>query len=271
MKSRLLALAVLAAPASQAHAAQDFIEPPACGARIFVAMGVNRNYPTREGMRVPRGDLYLDGRLVGTISKNPEMVILDVPAGTSEVSWVPSSYDEATRDKTKRNPLRLALGEKETAFVVLDWYDDNPNATTVGYRTEVVARDRGAFAGKRVAYLHSPPAPCAAIQAAAAGAPRPAPAKAPPAPASNEPQPEPSEAFMASLQLYYVVNARGGAPAYASQGGDVTPLHTFPDKAELNVVDVTADKRWLIVTIPGGNRTGYVPAALVTSGARAPK
>lgn len=76
---------------------------------------------------------------------------------------------------------------------------------------------------------------------------------------------------MASLQLYYVVNARGGAPAYASQGGDVTPLHTFPDKAELNVVDVTADKRWLIVTIPGGNRTGYVPAALVTSGARAPK
>lgn len=253
-------------------AAQNLIEPPACGARIFVAMGVNQNYPAREGMRVPRGDLYLDDRLVGTISKNPEMVIIDVPAGTSDISWVPSSYDEPTRDKTKRNPLRLTLGEKATAFVVLDWYDDTPNTATIGYRTEVVARDREIFAGKRVAYLHTSATPCATMEAAAVSpVAKAAPAKAPQARASREPEPDPSDAFMASLQLYYVVNARGGAPVYATQGGDVTPLYTFPDKAELKVVDVSPDKRWLIVTIPGGNRTGYVSAALVTSGARAPK
>ncbi|MBX7198760.1 MAG: hypothetical protein K1X51_05240, partial [Rhodospirillaceae bacterium] len=135
--------------AAPALAAQDLTEPPACGARIFVAMGVNQNYPTREAMRVPRGDLYLNDRLVGTISKNPEMVIIDVPAGQAEISWVPSSYDEPTRDQTKRNPLVLTLGEKDTAFVMLDWYNDSPNAATVGYRTEAVVRDRGAFAGKR--------------------------------------------------------------------------------------------------------------------------
>lgn len=272
MRASVLAALGLWGAAAPARAAQDLLEPPACGARVFVAMGVNQNYPTREGMRVPRGDVYLDGALVGTISKNPEMVIIDVPAGEAEVSWMPSSYDEATRDKTKRNPLRLTLGERETAFVVLDWYDDNPNAATIGYRTEVAARDRSVFAGKRVAYLRSSPKPCGMLQAAAA--PTPAAAKVPPARAPSSPEdpmPEASEAFMASLKLYYVVNARGGAPVYASQGGDVTPLYTFPDKAELNVVDVSADKRWLTVTIPGGNRTGYVAAALVTSGARAPK
>lgn len=258
-----------------AYPAQDLTEPPLCGARIFVAMGVNQNYPTREAMRVPRGDLYLNDTLVGTISKNPEMVIIDVPAGQSEISWVPSSYDEPTRDKTKRNPLLLKLGEKDTAFVVLDWYDDSPNAATVGYRTEAVVRDRGIFAGKRVAYLHPLPTPCTTLQAAvsppAGPAPKAASAKAPAAPPSADPQPEASDAFMASLQLYYVVNAPGGAPVYASPGGDVTPLYTFPDKAELKVVEVSVDKRWLAVTIPGGNRTGYVSVALVTSGARAPK
>lgn len=271
MRAGVLAAAGLWLAATPALSAQDLLEAPACGARVFVAMGVNQNYPTREGMRVPRGDVYLDDALVGTISKNPEMVIIDVPAGESEVSWMPSSYDEPTRDKTKRNPLRLSLGEKETAFVVLDWYDDTPNAATIGYRTEVAARDRSVFAGKRVAYLHAPKVPCGGLQAAvqASGTPvRPAVPQA--VPATLEPQPEPSEEFMASLKLYYVVNARGGAPVYGSIGGDVTPFYTFPDKAELNVVDVSADKRWLTVAIPGGNRTGYVAAALVTSGARAP-
>ncbi len=257
-----------------AYAAQDLIEAPPCGARIYVVMGVNQNYPTREAMRVPRGDLYLNGVLVGTISKNPEMVILDVPAGTSDISWLPSAYDEPTRDKTKRNPLTVTLAEKETAFVALDWYDDAPNAATIGYRTEVAARDRALFAGKRVAYLRSPPKSCATLQAAGSAAPAAPAPKAPAAKASptpDDPLPDASEAFMASLQYYYVVNARGGAPVYATQGGDVTPLYTFPDKAELKVVDVSADKRWLMVAIPGGNRTGYVAAALVTSGARAPR
>lgn len=263
---------------SPVQAAQDLLEAPACGGRIFVTMGVNQNYPTRESMRVPRGDLYLNDTLVGTISKNPEMVILDVPAGTSEVSWIPTSYDEPTRDKTRRNPLRVTLGEKETAFVALDWYNDSPNAVTIGYRTEVAARDRAVFAGKRVAYARSAPMPCGVQQAAvqpsaqaspAAPAPKAPAAKA--APASDDPLPDASDAFMASLQYYYVVNARNGAPVYATQGGDVTPLYTFPDKAELKVVDVSADKRWLTVTIPGGNRTGFVSAALVTSGVRAPR
>ncbi len=262
------------AACAPAYAAQDLLEAPACGARIFVTMGVNQNYPAREAMRVPRGDLYLNDTLVGTISKNAEMVILDVPAGPSEVSWLPTSYDEPTRDKTRRNPLRVTLADKETAFVALDWYNDSPNAATVGYRTEVAARDRAVFAGKRVAYLRSAPAPCGVQQAAVAPAPA---APAPKAPAAkapavaDDPLPDASEAFMASLQYYYVVNARGGAPVYATQGGDVTPLYTFPDKAELKVVDVSADKRWLTVIIPGGNRTGFVSAALVTSGARAPR
>lgn len=279
----LLGLAAFAAPAL---AAQDPIEAPACGARIYVSMGINQNYPGRENMRVPRGDLYLNGTLVGAVSRNPEMAILDVPAGLSELTWVPSSYDDATRNKTTRNPLRLSLADKATAFVVLDWYDDKPNAATVGYRTEVAERDRGAFAGKHVIFHSHFGPPCAsetvtaaaAAPAPAGGAPsnlaRVAPlpvAKAPPQAVPDDPQPEVSAAFMASLQTYYIVNARAGAPAFTTPNGDITPVYTFPDRTELKVVDTTPDRRWLTVMLPGSNRTAFVSADLVTSGIRAPK
>src|SRR6187549_1988803 len=81
----LLLCGVMSAPLS---AAPDILDAPACGARIFVAMGFNQNYPKRENMRVPRGDLYLNGTLVGAVSKNPEIAILDIPAGAVELSWV---------------------------------------------------------------------------------------------------------------------------------------------------------------------------------------
>lgn len=261
-----------------ARAAQDLLEAPACGARIFVAMGANQNYPGRDNMRVPRGDIYLNGVNVGAVSKNPEIAILDVPAGVTELSWVPSSYDDATREKTRRNTLNLTLAEKATAFVVLDWYDDTPNAATIGYRTEVAERNRQAFAGKRVVFHRPAATPCAPSETVAVAAPpraKPVSKQAPkapsPPPLPTEPQPEPSEAFMASLELYYIVNMPAGAPAYPSPNTSEAPLTTFPDKTELKVLDVSADKRWLTVAIPGSKRTGFVSAAMVTAGARAAK
>ena len=300
---------LLLAGASADGAAPAF-EAPACGARIFVVMGLNQNYPRRENMRVPRGDLYLDGVLVASVSKDPEIAALDVPAGTMELSWVPSSYDDATRRLTKRNSRTLTLAETATAFVALDWYDDTPNAKTVGYRTEVVeARDSSAFAGKRISFrrplktpcageittaaLPSPPslppvipqsppapnviAPVAPVPAppqAAVPAPVPQTAAKPAPPVvAPEPRPDPpevSEAFMASLQSYYVVNAKAGAPAFATPSAAGPPLYTFADGTELKVVDASADKRWLTVQLPG-NKTGYVSSSIVTSGVRAPK
>ncbi len=286
------------------RAAPDMLEAPSCGARIFVAMGFNQNYPKRENMWVPRGDLYLNGILVGAISRNPEIVILDVPAGTAELSWVPTAYDEDTRGKTRQNPIKLTLADKATASVVLDWYNDTPNTAAIGYRTEVVeTSDPALFTRKRVAFHRPLAKPCAQDQIVAEAAPpyrfsAPAqstpdprqiarlaplpqiavPQQAPlqPAPPSAAPEqqsgdPDVSEAFMASLQLYYVVSARGGAPAYAARSSDGPPLYTFPDTTALNVVEVSADKRWLTVTIPGGNRTGFISSLLVTSGVRAPK
>ena len=338
---------------ARADAAPDILDAPACGARIFVVMGVNQNYPQRENMRVPRGDLFLNGALAGAISKNPEIAVLDVPAGAVDLSWVPSSYDKDTRTKTRQNTLTLKLGDKATAFVVLDWYDDTPNAATIGYRTEVVEARQGALKSQRVAFHRSLPTPCAAdmvtaeaasqappqiltplaaplfpsavspvappaapmavfpavrspqplpqlasepkLPAVAVPAPTPAPASLPtPAPApvpqqlanlapppalpsaipSTEPRPDApdvSDAFTASLHYYYVVNSRGGAPAYVSASAEGTPLYTFPDATELKVANVSADKRWLTVAIPGGNRTGFVSTAIVTSGLRAAK
>src|SRR5262249_8914999 len=93
---------------------------------------------------------------------------------------------------------------------------------------------------------------------------------APVPPISEEPEPDVSEAFLASGQFYYVVNARGGAPAYASPTAEGTPLYTFRDATELKVVDVTLDRRWLKVVIPG-ERVGFVASSIVTSGVRAPK
>lgn len=294
--------------------AADIMDAPACGARIFVAMGFNQNYPRRENMRVPRGDLYLNGTLVGALSKNPEIAILDIPAGAVELSWVPSSYDEDTRGKTRQNPIKLVPGEKEATFVVLDWHNDTPNTAAIGYRTEVVeTRDHATLARQRVAFHRPLTTPCAQDQVTAAAPsfpstaqipvdlppvqstpdPRqiakiaplpqivlppvaakaePSPRAAPPAPSEPQPAaPDVSEAFMASLQLYYVVNARGGAPVYSSPSAEGAPLYTFPDTTALNVVNVSADKRWLTVTIPGGIRTGFVSTAIVTSGVRAPR
>ena len=75
---------------------------------------------------------------------------------------------------------------------------------------------------------------------------------------------------MASLQSYYVVNARGGVPAFPTPAAEGPPLHTFADGTELKVVAVSADKRWLTVQVPG-NKTGYVSSSFVTSGVRALK
>ena len=304
---RVLACALLCGVMSvPLRAAPDILEAPSCGARIFVAMGFNQNYPKRDNMRVPRGDLYLNGILVGAISRNPEIVILDVPAGTAELSWVPTAYDEDTRGKTRQNPIKLTLADKATASVVLDWYNDTPNTAAIGYRTEVVATtDPTMFTRKRIAFHRPLAVPCAQDQVVAQAAPlarfsspaqstpdprqiaklAPLPQFArpqnalpqqttpPQAPVSEQQSTEPdvSEAFMASLQLYYVVNARGGAPAYPTPNTDAAPLHTFPDAAALTVIEVSADKRWLTVAIPGGNRTGFVSSAAVTSGVRAPK
>ena len=47
------ALCGLLLAGARAEAAAPGLEAPACGARIFVVMGVNQNYPQRENMRVP--------------------------------------------------------------------------------------------------------------------------------------------------------------------------------------------------------------------------
>ncbi|MHB1207206.1 MAG: SH3 domain-containing protein, partial [Rhodospirillaceae bacterium] len=119
------------------------------------------------------------------------------------------------------------------------------------------------------------PAPALPAPPPAVPAPVPPPAAAKPAPpaAASEPRPDPpdvSEAFMASLQSYYVVNTKGGAPAFATPAAAGPPLYTFADGTELKVVDVSTDKRWLTVQLPG-NKTGYVSSSIVTSGVRAPR
>ena len=79
-----------------------------------------------------------------------------------------------------------------------------------------------------------------------------------------------SEAFAASVQFFYVVNAKAGAPAYVTAQAEGTPITTFANGKELQVIDTSPDKRWLTVVIPGpGERRGFVSSALVTSGIRA--
>jgi hypothetical protein len=327
------ALCGLLLAAAQAQGAAPALEAPTCGARIFVIMGVNRNYPDRENMRVPRGDFYIDGVRVTAVSKDPQIAEVDVPAGPVTLSWVPSSYDDDTRRQTKQNGLTLTLADTATAFVALDWFDDTPRSKTIGYRTEVVETRDTAFAGKRISFRRPLKTPCAGEMTAPAAsslipspaqipatAPTPAPTPAPampvpmprvqapsaPAPAIQTPRvpdslpalvpapapqpaippppppmpapdvgprpdlPDVSDSFMASLQMYYVVNARAGAPAFPLPTAEGPPLYTFPDGTELKVLAVSADKRWLTVQL-AGNKTGYVSSAIVTSGVRAPK
>lgn len=355
-------------------------EAPTCGARIFVAMGLNHKFPQRENMRIPRGDLYLDGNLVDRVSKNPEVTVLDVPAGKTQLSWIPSGSTSRDRSETNQNDLTLNLVDKETAFVVLDWFDDTPVATglsfstpSITFRTEVVeTNDKSAFAGKRIVFHqsldtlcsqavtatatmppHAEPQPAASLSIATQHVTlsTPEPQKAPPpsaalpratapsaelqqvAPAPPEPQkvmapgpetqtvtpstPEPQKApspdaitqqgvpaspapqvtapagavpsksvvqgaelpavapdtaedSISSAQFYYIVDARNGAPAFAAPSTEGSALYTFRNGTKLNVIEVSTDKRWLKVVVPGG-RTGFVSTSIVATGFRLPK
>ena len=165
-------------------------EAPICGARIYVAMGFNQNFPQQENMRIPAGDLYLNGEQVDTVSKNPEISVLDVPAGRSTLSWVPSRFDAVARGQTQQKQLTLTLAERQNAFVVLDFHDDTPQvsgfvATTpeVAIRTEVARSGSEAFAGKRVVFHRPLQRACMTVPVMAQAAPaRPAPPPAPPPP-----------------------------------------------------------------------------------------
>ncbi len=74
--------------------------------------------------------------------------------------------------------------------------------------------------------------------------------------------------FAPSRTAYYLVSNEKGAAAYAEPHAEGPPVFTYQDEAELQVLGVSNDKRWLKVRTPDG-QTGYVSAAIVTVGARA--
>ena len=88
-----------------------------------------------------------------------------------------------------------------------------------------------------------------------------------PTPGSRQGDVDVLQAFIPSAQYYYIVNARNGAPAFPAPRAEGTPLYTFNDSTELNVMTVDADKQWLKVRLPDG-RLGFVSTSVVTTGAR---
>ena len=60
----------------------------------------------------------------------------------------------------------------------------------------------------------------------------------------------------------YTVAAVNGGPAFQEPVAEGEPLHVFPNGTVLNVIQTTAEGRWLKVLLPDG-RAGYVPSVNV--------
>lgn len=104
-------------PAEQAASFARFPAPER-GARLYVSMGVIVTTRAINERGLAEGELFVNGQAVDRLHNRGELVVIDLPAGSHALSWLPA--ESLDRMSATARPVRLPLAEGEVRHVMLD-------------------------------------------------------------------------------------------------------------------------------------------------------
>lgn len=107
-------------PAMPAEQAASFARFPAPerGARLYVSMGVVITSRAINERGLAEGEFFVNGQAVDRLHNRGELVVIDLPAGSHALSWLPA--DSLDRMSATARPVRLPLADGEIRHVMLD-------------------------------------------------------------------------------------------------------------------------------------------------------
>lgn len=107
-------------PAMSAEQATAFSRFPAPerGARLYVSMGVIITSRAINERGMTEGELFINGQAVDKIGNRGELIVVDLPAGSHTLTWLPAN--SLDRLNAVSRPSRLALADGEVRHVMLD-------------------------------------------------------------------------------------------------------------------------------------------------------
>lgn len=92
--------------------------PPAQGARLYVSMGILITSRAISERGMAEGEFLINGKIVDRINNRGELIVVDLPAGSHTLSWLPA--DNLDRLNAGARPARLTLADGEVRHVMLD-------------------------------------------------------------------------------------------------------------------------------------------------------